>query len=254
MKSTELSRKFLLVVTLLTNTIVGFAQVSIAPRVGLQVARINSSFGGNTSSRLGMSIGATLNVKLGRCSLQPALVYVQRGALLTARNIYSVNASDPYQVFAEYATTVNRYKLNYLELPVNLVYNAAGEEGGNGFQTVLGVYAALGVSGTNDGTVEYRQQQNSPAPPTRTVRLDKKIDFINDLSAATYVGQYVRSTDFGGQVGIGYLYRSLQLQALYQLGFTPLEPKVNGRQASSQSQHRVVQVTLNYFLRLKPAR
>ena len=253
MKSSVSLFKSLLLIAFLTDAAAGIAQVSFAPRVGLQIARVNSSSSLDIGSRFGVSAGATMDIRLGRCSLQPALAYVQRGAVLKSKEVAYENTSRPNSTYIEYAKVESLYKLDYLELPVTVVYTASDQVAGNGFQAAIGLYAAVGIRGTNIRKTEYRAKQRSNDAPTRTESSSGPISFTNDITSFTASGHYVRNTDFGGQIGLGYRYHNAQLQALYQIGLTPLEPTIGGRRLSRENQHRIIQLTLNYFLPSKKA-
>lgn len=234
-------------VALLQYSTSGFAQLSIAPRLGLQIAHLNLSASSPTvSSRLGMSAGVTANIRLGRCSLQPALVYVQRGAKVADKGGWvSIYTSNGYST-TRYRTSTADYRLDYLEIPFNLVYTAEDEETGNGFQTLIGPYIAFGVEGSVDVKTEDRNLKDGPVIETKTEKQD--ILYANNITQGMASGQYLRALDAGGQIGLGYRYSRLQLQALYQLGLVSTRPTVMGKKAGSENFHRVIQVNLNYFL------
>lgn len=225
----------------------GFAQLSIAPRLGLQIANLNLSAGSlSVSSRIGMSAGVTANIRLGRCSLQPALVYVQRGAKVADKgdwvSLYNNNGNS----ITRWRTTTADYQLSYLEIPFNLVYTGEDEETGNGFQTLIGPYIAFGMDGTVTVKTEDSDMMNGPVIETKTA--SQSIDYTNNITSGMGSGEYLRALDAGGQIGLGYRYGHFQLQALYQLGMVSTRPNVMGNKVGSENFHRVIQVNLNYFL------
>ena len=183
-------------------------------------------------------MGAVLEVAFRRLSLQPALVFSQKGEQFDAYTAIGGFAG----VSSTEISAVNRF--NWLELPVNVVYTL------HGFQVFAGPYVALAVGGRQHGTT----WQTSPYAKYGPSDFDEKIDFS---SASPY-----RHFDTGLNFGLGYRRGPLQVQLGYGLGLRNLhrQPAINyliidyGQAKhdfnADRAYNRVAQLTATYFFNL----
>ncbi|HEX8530410.1 MAG TPA: porin family protein [Cytophagales bacterium] len=196
-------KKLFLLVALAVSAC-GFAQVSLIPKVGVNLANAsiddNRDFDGQ-SSLLGLTAGLGINFALTSdnfLSVQPEILYSQKGWAAEAAN-----------AFGSYD---GNYRLNYLEVPVLLKINFGSEtvrayvNAGPSFGYLLGGritgnWNALGLFGSNVN--ESLEFTNSPSA-------------LNQLDAnRTEVG-----LNFGGGAGYAFGGRVLFVDLRYNMGLT----------------------------------
>lgn len=107
----------------------------------------------------GYHVGIFSDIAFKNFSLQPALIYTTKGGRYENSSIYYT----PSGIYPVYIT--NKTTLNYLELPVNVLYNIPFSKG----KLFIGggPYAAIGLSGkyNNTGQLTYN---NGSGPTTTT--------------------------------------------------------------------------------------
>ena len=178
--------------------------------------------------------GAVLEMTFRRFSLQPALIFSQKGEQFDATTSISGFAG----VTGTKSSTVNRY--NWLELPVNVVYTL------HGFQVFAGPYVALGVGGRQHGTISGFSPYYTRLIPQY---LDEKVAYGPNSNNCRF--------DAGVNFGIGYQRGPLQMQLGYGLGFWNLHQD-NSYQLYNHGHdfnqdaayNRVAQLTGTYFFKL----
>jgi hypothetical protein len=232
--------------------------ISFGPRLGANLTTFSYSGAStgleNTSSRVGVQVGGTVNIAFGNFAFQPSLLFTQKGAKLTAAQ------TDNSGSYTTTASVELKPRLHYLELPLNMVYTS---EGDHGFQLFAGPYVALGVGGGGDYRVSLASTdpQLSPFagnyPGSLTVEYGNR---QNDNSAATggtgsgglgapTLTLTARRFDAGLNGGIGYRVGPVQAQLGYSLGlvnFVPNDP--DGQDTGSKAYHRGFQLAATYFL------
>lgn len=232
--------------------------LSFGPRLGLNLSSVLQSgapsggFSQDTKSVIGVQVGLTVNVGLTpSLSFQPSLLFSQKGAEFSGAQTDA--SSPPYKT--SFSATA-RVKLNYLELPLNLVYAPNGTEG---FQLFAGPYLAAGVGG--GGSFTAKIESNDPAvlaagyvntyPGSLTVEYaDKQNDNANGGNNPTALSftYTARRFDAGLNAGVGYRVGPFQAQLGYGLGLVSFVPKdAAGNDTGSKGRHRGVQLCANYF-------
>jgi hypothetical protein len=159
-----------------------------------------------------------------------------------------------------YITTykaVIKPKLNYLELPLNLVYGVSGHEG---FQLFAGPYVALGVGG--GGTFKLDVSTNDPILTGIGLQGSfpgsLKLNYASQMSdnpggttsslGTPVVPITVRQLDAGLNGGIGYRMGPFQAQLSYGLGLANIVPKdSDGNDTGGKAYNRGFQLAANYF-------
>ncbi len=182
MKSNALS---MMLMTLLASFSLS-AQTTIGIAAGASFANVNIKAAGlsvSPKTKTGITAGLFVNAPLSKnFSFQPALNFVQKG--------YSIKMD----IFTEKAN------FNYLEVPVNFVYNTKANEG---FFIGAGPSIAYGIS----GTVKDTYSDNS-FPDTKT-----KVKFGSSSS------DDVKSFDFGANALAGYKFKGgFMVSGNYNLG------------------------------------
>ncbi|MDO7850263.1 outer membrane beta-barrel protein [Hymenobacter convexus] len=191
-------------------------------------------------------IGVVLEARWNKLAFQPALLFSQKGTLIDA-DLMSIDPATGY-FQRRVGQTTARY--NWLELPLNLVYDLPGQLG---LHVFAGPYVAVGVGGK--AISEVYNSTNDPNNPAQIpyTKFGDKIEY--DLSDATLAitafsirGFYSRRVDAGFNAGVGYRRGPVQVQAGYGLGLVNLYyDKAADRYNSSSGYNRVAQLTATYF-------
>ncbi|MGI4820400.1 MAG: outer membrane beta-barrel protein [Janthinobacterium lividum] len=166
---------------------------SLGPQVGLNqssASYFNDSY--HPSSRTGFEAGVLSSLHLGHVSLQPALLFSQKGYYLTSGTTQNA------------ATHNDNFRLNYLTLPVKVVY---ARKDGQGVQVFAGAYLGLLLG----GHYERDLVQNGTTPVTAGPIKPNQ----SPLTPEEYSSKRL---DGGFLVGVGYRYKQAQLQADFTWG------------------------------------
>jgi hypothetical protein len=181
-------------ITLLLAAVVGAitvstAQIRIAPEVGATLNKMKMDPDPGTSFKVGGRVGGIVDIPLSKnLYLQPGIAFAMKGS---KSDLLSLEI------------TTN---LNYIEVPVNLVYKF-GQEGSGRLFVGLGPNLAYAVSGT---------QKTSGSIFGISFDGKEDITFGSDSSE-------VKAFDFGGNLSVGYeLPMGLYARAYYQMGFAKL--------------------------------
>lgn len=162
----------------------------------------------NNDLLTGFHVGANVQIPLApEFYFQPGLLFSVKGAK---------NKTDLIE-----KTT----KLNYLEMPLNLVYKGAL---GSGFVLLgVGPYVAYGIGGKVETT-------------GGAVSLDQDIEFKNELDAGdSPTTPYYKAFDAGGNIFAGYeMANGIFLQLNAQLGLLKINPDDNRIIGSNKSSEK----------------
>ncbi|GAA3955145.1 porin family protein [Hymenobacter algoricola] len=222
-----------LAVLLSAGATTAHAQVSFGPRVGLNLADISQDYKDlndepDTKLYLGGQVGLSLHMRFGNLALQPSVLLSQKG----------IKRDDSQTAFGITVKTTGTERLNYLEVPVNLVYTTGGKEG---FQVFLGPYAGLGLGGKYDVT------RTAVSGATGSYTEAGEVKFASK-AGTTAKTDYVRSLDFGLNAGVGYKVGPVQMQLGYGLGLSNLVPNdSNDKAPEDEINNRVIQLSVAYF-------
>ncbi|RYD52957.1 MAG: PorT family protein [Sphingobacteriales bacterium] len=157
------------------------AQISLIPEAGVNLANIRSTVAGEkstSSTKAGFRGGVNVGIAVGNnLSIQPGIFFSQKGGSQETMGVTTQSV------------------INYVEIPVNLVYYFMEDQ--SGFFLNAGAYAAAAVSGY--GKIG-----------------DQKIDYSIGGDEAK---DDIRRWDVGFQGGAGYQTKmGLMLRAQYILG------------------------------------
>jgi hypothetical protein len=200
---------------LLIQHVCAQTHLSIGPTIGVNIASAdyrdaNSIYEYDNSYVSRFEAGIIASIRHHHFTLQPALLYSQKGFVLNG-NYRSVSSTGQVGV----GSVFNVYSLNYLTLPVNLVY--AQKANGQGFQLFGGGY----VGRLLGGRVLYDNYQGVEGGNRNHFEGEVPVragnEFQND--GAYYSQRY----DAGLQAGIGFMYAGLQVQVAYSLGLRSLQ-------------------------------
>lgn len=197
---------------------------------------------------LGVQVGVAASIGSGPWLVQPALVFTQKGVKQSA------TATDSFggETLTDALEVTSR--VNFLELPVNIVY-AFGANGA-GWQLLAGPYLAVGVG----GKAQVSEKITSSDPNsflTGEISASQGFAFCNTFiepdpystNSPSYDAR-VRRFDAGLNVGVGYLAGPVQVQLSYAFGLLNAQPDypASYQMANTTGYHRNLQLVATYFL------
>jgi hypothetical protein len=239
------------------------AQITFAPKVGLNIATLKETLSDDAKknsgskaseykSKIGASFGLMLNARFGNIAIQPALTYSMKGAKIDDE-VTTTSTIGGFTSTTKTVTTGSN-SLGYCEIPINFTYTTGGDKG---FQVFAGPYLGFGIGGKYD----YKNETTttiSGGGGTTTAKVDSKgdIEFNGSPTAseAEKAGNddklLLGGLDYGLNFGLGYLINNIQIQASYGLGLGNLEPKYPDQKASQRGtlQNRVISLTAAYII------
>jgi len=172
-------------------------KTSFGVRAGVNFTNINGKDGAGNDlhGKLKTGMNAGINAEI---PIAPDF-YVQPGLLFTTKG---AKDKDWDKV---------KYRLSYLEVPVNLLYKP--ELGDGKLLLGIGPYAAVAVGG-------------SYTDPTGN---KKDFKFAHDVTAAEASTPHMKRMDYGGNLLAGYEFSSgLSFQLIAQLGLADIHSEVQG--------------------------
>lgn len=187
---------------------------SFGPQIGANTS--TSQFVGNPNVyatsylapayRKGLEAGIQAEFRFGHVAIQPAVRFAQQGFQL--RGIYNETVNGGAVV----TTTVDqRYRLNYLTVPVNVAY--AFRPNGQGWQLFAGGYASVLLGG------QAQLRNSSTTFPGGNYENYSADQAVKPGSEAKNDGnEYFQHYDAGVQAGVGYRCHDFLIQAGYYLG------------------------------------
>lgn len=225
---------------LLTPAAQAQTTLSVGPRLGLNAATYHfaESQTGTVGYRAGFEAGLAVSVGLGHVALQPALLYSQKGHPFQSEVEISITNGPIISGPITKSETERRSRLNYMTLPLNVVYQQHAD--GQGFQVFAGPYVSLLLSGTYDLTTTA----NGSVVGSQSGRITPVANDAPDF------GYFARRFDAGLQGGVGYRYQALLLELGYSLGLRNVAPRYtyNGVPVSSSAYYnRAFQASLSYL-------
>ncbi|WP_460585115.1 porin family protein [Hymenobacter arcticus] len=171
---------------------------SVGPHAGLNVSTVHYTDRPTTTTtyRPGFEAGLTGSLGFGHLALEPTLAYAQKG----------YHAQDEFNTGSTLIANYDDFRLNYLTLPVNLVYRQQAD--GQGFQLFAGPYVGALLGG--HFYESSRANGNLLAEVSGQITAEK--------SSSTTPSRPQHRWDAGLQAGIGYRYKEVVFQAGYSLG------------------------------------
>ena len=195
-------KKLFLIAVLFALSIAGIGQTTFGVHVGGNLASVKSEFESDeqdNESKIGLLIGVVAEVPIASSiSFRPELNFIQKG--------YKYEETLGSDKYTEDVT------LNYLELPLNFIYNVPAGTGNVFFG--VGPSIGFGISGK--------------AKTTETGESDQSIDVKFDgekEDAVTDNNAHLKALDFGGNILAGYKMTSGLFFSLgYTIGFANIAP------------------------------
>jgi hypothetical protein len=202
-----------------------------------------ATYAADKSATYAWQAGVVFEIGLGNVSLQPALIFSQKGSRFRTTS----QANSPLGLSSRETTGSTR--ANWLELPLNVVYTLRSA---HGFQVFGGPYVALAVGGRQRGI-------DTTYTPIGIAGGYRITAFNNQLSYGPTTPN--RRLDAGVNLGIGYHQGPLQVQLSYGLGLVnlyqnPESLAYSGKDTYDRSPgeqvayNRTAQLTGTYFFSL----
>ena len=213
-KRKKMKKIFLIAVGFTAICTTGFSQtkfgIQIGGNLGYNRVETNTSDKFSDKPRLGILAGFLADIPLGPVSFRPELNFIQKGAK------YFQTTTIGNAVFEDEI----KLRTNYVELPLNFVYNV--QTGGGKFFFGLGPNFALGLS----GKTEY-QEKITTGPTTVTSNGKTDVKFSGDNAAPNTT--YLKRFDFGGNLLAGYAAGTgVTFNIGYTLGFSDIARNTPG--------------------------
>ncbi|MBT2559220.1 PorT family protein [Hymenobacter sp. ISL-91] len=231
-----------LFISLLSLGSVGYAQgqtsSSVGPVIGFNASTAPYEYDHTftTHYRTGGAIGALVNVQRQHLALQIAALYQQKGFRMDDEHTSSSGL---------YTRQKNDYRLNYLNLPVQVAY--AFRPDGQGVQVFAGGYIGVLLRGKAELDAYYEDAINGTSG-ARQGAIKLKPGRANDSYS---IHSYSQRIDAGLQAGAGYRYEQLLLQLSYSYGLRDIgaryEKGVAAGFITPSYYNRVAQVSVAYL-------
>ncbi|MFD2785297.1 porin family protein [Hymenobacter rubripertinctus] len=231
-----------LFISLFLLGLVGYAQgqtnISAGPIVGFNASTAPYEYDHTftTHYRTGGAIGVLVNAQRQHLALQVAALYQQKGFRIddeytSPRSLYTRQKND--------------YRLNYLNIPVQVAY--AFRRDGQGFQVFAGGYVGLLLRGKAELDTYYEDAMSGTSDARQgTTKL--KPGRATELYS---IHSYSQRIDAGLQVGAGYRYEQLLLQLSYSYGLRNVGPRyeegIGVGFITPSYYNRVAQVSMAYL-------
>lgn len=214
--------------------------------VDQSAAGSSSSYSRGTLASYQLGVAASVGSRRGHWAFQPALIFTQKGLRQTVADVYSPVPGVSYRTDGHVDS-----RINYFELPLNVVYGFA--PGGEGFQLFAGPYVAVGVGGRASyaATVTSNDPGNAVSysgSGSQAFAFGSTFVEPDPNSSSTFDAR-VRRFDAGINAGVGYRRGPVQVQLGYGLGLVNVQPdySVSIPEQNNSGYHRVAQLTATYY-------
>ena len=212
----------ILIVLLVSFSFVSKAQMNFGVKAGFNMASVSGDME-DTKFKPAYQIGAVAKMELtDAIDFQPGIVFSSKG-------VKQESSMEMMGVEADFTQTTS---LNYLELPLDFIYNISE------FQIIAGPYVGYGLGGNSETEI-------SAGGETQTE--DADVEFVSDATDADEGNFPVKNLDYGLNVGAGYNMGGIQIQAIYGLGIANLNPPFDGEDPENSNSNSVIQLNVSYF-------
>ena len=232
-------KKLMLLAVVIATSLFADAQVSIGVHGNVIGASMKNKENGENfdfDTRFSWKGGLVAQVPISyNLNFMPQLNVLSKGG-----KIEETETSDLWGIPVTETVKANA-KLTYIELPLNVVYSTAGEEGLGGFFIGLGPSISFGINGKIDGDYTISALGQSESEPIDTdIKFDGKKE--DELDASDEDGHFKR-LDFGATVIAGYqLSNGFFINAHYNYGFSNINPN-----SGVESKNRYFGIGIGYF-------
>jgi hypothetical protein len=192
-KSNIMKRIFLLATVAILFTQVALAQLKFGPEVGLNINKFDYSIAADESNNMGLRIGLTTDIGLGKLSVQPGLFYSMKGG----ESDYTDVNGDKVEL---------NTNLGYIEVPLLLQYKIGAGPG----MIFLGGGPTASIAVTGE-----TKTSTTPAGGT-TTKVEEPIEFGSGITQ-------MDRADIGLMLNVGYeLNSGLFFRPFYNMGLSNL--------------------------------
>lgn len=243
-----MNKRLFLALALLGATTAAEAQTRfrLAPQLGYSLTTINYTPNSQYNEAAihytrGFTAGVVADIGFGHWAIQPAVQFAQKG--------YDQTITERF--FYPNSRTVDIHtRLNYLALPISLAYTQRPD--GQGAQVFAGPYVGLLLGGHYTSEVA-RTSQSGTQYESYSGQVVAAESFTPSF---TDTNSYARRLDAGLQLGLGYRYRGLLVQACYSLGLRNLQSRLDDPNSGYYNpeptyQSRGFQFSLGYLFGVK---
>ncbi|MEO8771747.1 MAG: porin family protein [Ferruginibacter sp.] len=236
-------KKIILIAAIAVCSISSNAQVSFGAQVGASLGMGHAStdyvdpyYGAvsvTNDPKVGFLIGVLGEVEFGKIAFRPELNFIQKGS-----------KSGGYYYGIGTGSNATKRTLNYVELPLNVVYNLELGKIGKTFFG-LGPNLGFGISGKDKNVYDSYNDRYV----TRKIKFDGK---KTDPNATTDDGyNHLKRTDIGLNILAGFqLEMGAFVKVGYTLGLNDIDPDKNNSDPSYRSSYknRGVSICVGYML------
>lgn len=201
------------------------SQISFGFQAGGHLSSVAAKEDGTTypgkKSSFGFKFGGVGSIPIsGPVAFMPELNFVRKGGKFS--NTETIDLGVLGKVTTE---ITEEYSPSFIELPLNIAYNAASESG-SGFFGGLGPVLSFGIGGNAKGSsVVTTTISGSTTTSSDKFSADVKFDGKKD---ATDNNLHLKGFEFGGNVFAGYkMSNGFFAKASYNMGFSNLSPEDN---------------------------
>lgn len=175
-------------------------------KAGLNLSNMSIDDANDKTLRTGFHAGTFVKMPFTDVlAIQPEFLYTTKGVTNSFSNIVAAGETN--------------FNLNYIEIPVNLVYNLSED-----FEFHLGPYVAYLANVNVDANTEI-------------------LDFINIDTGGNIDRDHFRTFDFGLTAGLNFNLQQFVLGFKYNLGLTPVaKDDFPARQILDDARHSVIQL------------
>ncbi len=178
----------------------------------------------------------------GHFAVQPSLLYSRAAPGVTIDSYYQPNN---YHFTQDYS-----FQFNYLKLPLNLLYSQ--QPNGRGGQVFLGPYLSWLLGGTYKSSARQGYGSAISGNGTYAGKVVAGDTYVTSSKDSDYTSKQL---DAGLQVGLGYGFEALQLQASFSLGLRNIgaayAPNANNYYQAPVIHNRGFQLSASYLFGLK---
>ncbi|MEO5782626.1 MAG: porin family protein [Ginsengibacter sp.] len=191
-------KKLIILMAIVAISTTSFAQFGIQAGATIATIKEKNDFPGSTSSstssKVGFTVGVIMDVPISNNFIfQPGLNFTQKGGKVTDK---SGNETDEVKI-----------NLNYLEIPLNVIYKAAG-----GFFVGAGPGLGYAISG------KFKETISGATPPSLNGTTETKAKF-----SSTDNSDDIKPFELSGNILAGYqLSNGCFIVVNYNLGFSNL--------------------------------
>ena len=181
------------------------------------------------NSKAGYHFGAFIDYSFSDAlSIRPELLFSSKGYSFDIEKIYGDGGAE----IEGYMRTT----FNYLEIPINVAYKI------NDFQIFAGPYIAFGLGGRDKSKIEFGGESVEDK-----TKMKPKFGKVNEDDYEEGV-EYFKAFDFGLNLGVGYAFGPISVNAAYSLGLGNVIPKYEGYEDTDKEKisNRVLSLSVAY--------